>query len=284
MNSKFSFILLAGGFGTSLREHYPNIHKSLIPINNIPSICILLETLLQLDEFIQIIYIICFKRYASSFHKQISKRFYNNYKIKLISVEDNEGSALSCKFFMDHHTIESDNICILNSNIPLLSFYTLSEFINNSIDKTINICVSNLKKNIEDYEKFVNQDDTLFIESHLNLDIENNDFIYCNLFFIKKTILKNSLLNLQKNSYSHEYEIFDIFNYLNLNINNFYIVNSYVANKEFILLKSNDDKNMIEDFFIEKKNAIFITQCYEFWKKFDSLENRIHFLENKFDI
>jgi len=201
-------------------------------------------------------------------------------------VEDNDGSALSIKTVIDQYSnFLQENLCILHSNIPLISIYSLRDFLTECIahSNSVQLCVSNLNKNVDDYDKIIHYNDNYIIESHLNPNLSIFEYIYCNLFYIPKKILIETISTVPKNEYSQGYEIFDIFKSIKEKIK-LYIIHSYIANKEFILLKSYDDKNLIEEIHMEKKNAFFITQCYEFWKKFDSLENRIHIIENKLDI
>jgi bifunctional N-acetylglucosamine-1-phosphate-uridyltransferase/glucosamine-1-phosphate-acetyltransferase GlmU-like protein len=280
MNTKVNFILLAGGYGTQFRNHYPNIHSSLIPIHNNPCICILLETILSLNNLVDTVYIICFQRYASSFHKEISRRFYNEYKIKLVEIEDTNGTAASLQLFLNQTSLLNPNLCILNSNIPLISKMILQDFIMDCYHSSIKLAVSNLKKNVDEYEKVIHSENPI-IESHLNKNIDSFEFIFLNMFFIKQNILQKYINFINSNLYSTKYEIYDIFQYISEYKKELFLIHSYIANKEFILLNSMEDKNYIEDIYSEKKNAIFISSCYELWKKFENLENRISFLENK---
>jgi bifunctional N-acetylglucosamine-1-phosphate-uridyltransferase/glucosamine-1-phosphate-acetyltransferase GlmU-like protein len=278
MNSKFNFIILSGGYGTSFRDLYPNSHKYLIPINNIPVICIILENLLYLSEYIENIYILCFSKYINSYHKEISRRFYNNYKIKIINIHDNEGTAKSLQEFFLNNTLNNDNLCIMNSNIPLISKFTLQDFLIDTNNTQVLILASNLKKNILDYEKIT---DNLLIESHKNVNYIDFKYIFCNLIFIKTYILLEYLYKIEKNNYTLEYEYYDIFKLLNPNYLKLFIINSYIANKECILLKNHEDKDYIQEIHLENKNAAFITQSYHFIKKFESIENRLAFIEKK---
>jgi len=281
MNFKVSVVLLSGGYGTAFRETYPSLHKSLIPIHNTPSICILIETLLQLEDYIDMIYIVCFRRHAVSFHKEISRRFYNNYRLQIVSVEENQGTTVSFQSFLTQQPNVSSNLCILYSNMPLISQYTLREFMSQCKHQNKVIAVSSLKKNVLDYHKIVthhdNEREAFRIISRHDTDLPSFDYIFCNLFFIKTVSLLEGSLNL--NPHSQEYEIFDILP--PCLSDELYIIHSYVAVRECTLLVSTEDKEFIEESYTERKNAFFITQCYQIWKKIESYDHRLHLLEQR---
>lgn len=283
MTTKYSFIILAGGFGTSFQVSYPSVPKSLIPLGHNPSICILLETLLDLQNLLDTIYVIVFDRHLESFKKEINRWFMNKEIIKIISVPDTEGTATSVQHFLDTHPCKNEDLIILYSNMPLIHRSTLKDFMfqcaqENSV---ANILVSKIKNN-KDYEKaIIVEDKATKIVSFLDMDC-SSEYCFLNTLFIKKTLLENLLPLIEPNPLTTEFEINDIVSLLPEG-SDFYVLNPYQANKECILVKKTEDKNFAEEVYLEHRNSHFIHQCYGLWKKCDTFENRLNYIESILD-
>jgi bifunctional N-acetylglucosamine-1-phosphate-uridyltransferase/glucosamine-1-phosphate-acetyltransferase GlmU-like protein len=285
INNNISVIILAGGFGTSLQTYYSNIPKALIPIGHNPCICILLETLIEFDDIISDIHIVIFERYYDLFCKEISRWFYNNKKIKIISINDTQGTAKSIEYIMDNKFDNMNNdILILHSNMPLISKITLKDFIYNYKNKNFKFLslVSKLTNKNEYDKALIIDNDNIKEIVYFKEIVDHSQFEYSflNTILIKKTLLQALIKTITINTLSEEFHIIDIFKNSEIK-SKAYVLNPYIANKECVIIKKNEDKNFAEENYLERRNIMFINQCYSLWKKCEIFENRISFLEKK---
>jgi len=275
MKKKFSIIILAGGFGTSLQILYPSIPKALVPLGHVPSLCIQIETLLELDNLIDNIYVLVFKRHLYSFEKEINRWFYNNEKIKIISLPDCQGTAKSIDFFLQQKDLMNEHIIIIYSNIPLISKFTLKDFLIHCTNQEQDLIaiVAKLKKKKEyDYAIINNNEDLVKINSQ-----DVSEFYFLNVFYIEKKIL-NLIPKIKPDENTKEYNINEIVG-LYEGKKGIYILNPYIANKECIIINKLEDKNFAEEIYLENRNANFIHQCYGLWRQCEQFENRLYYIE-----
>lgn len=283
MKTKLSTILLAGGFGTSFQSIYPSIPKPLIPLGHNPCVCILLETLLQISE-IDNIFVLIFKRHLSNFEKEINRWFFNKKNIFLIPLDDTPGTAKSIEK-MIHHKQLHENVLILYSNMPLLTKSTILDYINHYYENesSMMILVSRLK-NYQNYDHVIIHDDhhvVDIIDKVMQSNTAIPHYCYLNSMIMKLSILLENIKNIDCNSITKEYDIKDIIKIYQSKGISYHLLNSYIANKECIIINKIEDKNYAEEIYMEQRNSIFIYQCYGLWKKCEIFENRLSNLESK---
>jgi choline kinase len=271
MNKKiFSVIILSGGFGTSMRHLYPDIHKSLIPLGHSPMICILIDTIKDLNN-IDDIYILIYEKYLAQFKKEINRWFLNRHNIHIIPQKDPEGTILSMKQFLDLNICKNENLLIFYSNTPLLSKSTVDDFIHNCSLNTEKGCVLVSKlKNRPEYDKLYVKDEMIINE----ID-ELHEYSICNLIYLPKR-----LFIYASTDFKNDCNFLDLIKSSSYQDFNVYIINPYIANKECIIIKKIEDKNFAEEVYTEYRNTLFIHQCYGLWKKCDYFENRLKWIED----
>lgn len=280
MCNNFSVIICAGGFGTSFQSSYPSTPKPLVPLGHNPSICILLETVLELDE-IDTIYILIFKRHLDLFQKEINRWFYDKSNIVLYPLPDTQGTGKSIEHLVNKNKIKSENLIIMYSNMPLISKITLKDMIHcfTSENQSLQCLVSKLK-NKNEYDGTVLLDNEILKEiiPVIETPTSSSDYSFLNIILIKRDLLSQLIPKLCAHKMTGEYYITDIIKNYKKGANVF-IINPYIANKECVIVKKMEDKNFAEEIYMEHRNIMFINQCYGLWKKCEIFENRLQFIE-----
>jgi hypothetical protein len=280
MNHKFNVILLAGGFGTTFQMIYPSVPKALIPLGHNPCICILIETLLELQD-IENIHVLAFERHVDRFKKEINRWFFNHNRITITSLPDTPGTAKSIEYFLTKKMIKSPNILLLHSNMPLISKNTIRDLMAHFLEQGNDIMclVSKLKNTENDTVVLENNETIVRIISGSKDSESSSDFCFLNTMAIKLDVLEKNLPKIVCHPETNEYNITDIVKH-NESKSGIYMLNPYMANKECIMIRKVDDKNFAEETYMEHRNAMFIHQCYGLWKKCEIFENRLQFLES----
>uniref|UniRef100_A0A6C0K5S2 MobA-like NTP transferase domain-containing protein n=1 Tax=viral metagenome TaxID=1070528 RepID=A0A6C0K5S2_9ZZZZ len=285
MKSKCTVFILAGGFGTSFQLLYPSVPKPLVPLGHNPSLCILLETLLELSDHIDHIYILVFERHCEKFKREIFRWFYNDHdRIHLITMPDPQGTAKSIQYALEDlkkkGTMVERHLLLLHSNMPLISKITLADFIQHSLtedsEEPVSVLVSKIK-NLDNERVVVSDEDriTAIVPSP-----HPSPFCYLNTIMIHRVILEHLVDRIEQNTATSEYDIEQIVALYSTGAKMF-CIHPYVANKECIIIRKVDDKNFAEEMYMEHRNNIFIQQCYGLWKKCNVFESRLSFLESK---
>lgn len=284
MKLRCTVFILAGGFGTSFQLLHPSVPKPLIPLGHNPCLCILLETLIELSDLIENIHILVFERHMERFKKEISRWFFHSMdRIHILAMPDTQGTAKSIRYALDQlkNTTER-HILLLHSNMPLISKITLADFIQHSltedVDEPLSVLVSKIK-NQENERVVLSKEDPSRITAIVRAP-HPSAFSFLNTFMIHRSLLEELIDRVETDTVSSEYEIANIVA-LSTTGAKMFCVHPYVANRECIIIRKADDKNFAEEMYMEHRNNIFIQQCYGLWKKCNTFESRLSYLEDK---
>lgn len=257
----------------SIFNFISDLSAGLTPLGYYPSICVLIQTLLELEESINDIHVLVLNQDLEYYKKEISRWFYDSSKI-FIHASQTTGQVHHLKSLLNNKKISlQKEILILYSNIPMISKLTIKDFILNHCQKNLlfSSILSKLK-NIHSFYKTSITTDQKIISFGFDKEL---DYSILNTFLINKKTLEHYIWKLD-----NECEFINLV----MEGSSVYIISPYTANKEFIMIQNIHDKNYAENIYLEKRNMIFIHQCYELWKKYESIEHRLNCLEQKNDL
>lgn len=267
-------------------QDYP---LSLIGLGNTPSICILLEEIVQSINIhsCTTIYIACPHIIMRSFQIELERiyPYYENIKVVETPIDFNMNDTGQLQSVLRKYDIQKTCVLIRHRYFPLLSSSSFSCFFREcSRDTTYAVMCSNtfqshqLEDNMVDLYVIGTTTDlteTSFRSIGLFMD---NRFLYSEPLYLSLDVFFIDTLDFLKQDTNHSF-------YTILNTNTFHeIIVITRRNKiEATRMVSYADKKYIENHYLEKKNLDFLHQAFVLWKQCLELEQKIVKIEEKLD-
>lgn len=220
-----SIIIMAGGLGKRMNSDLPKIlHK----VNNLPMIVRVINQSLLLNP--NNIYIVVGK-YKNIIQETINNYIIDTQKIKYILQEQALGTGHCIMCCIDElKKNENEQILILSGDVPLITYNTLKEFINNN--SIFSLMVQN-KENPYGYGRIVlenNKFDKIVEEKDCNMEEKKINLVNSGIYYMNSRHIINNIDNLTNNNSQKEYYLTDLIKLIKDNEN--IIPNIYIINKE----------------------------------------------------
>lgn len=264
MKKKTHFIVLAAG----LQESSLLIPKSLVPLGHHPMVCILVETLLEIENVE--VHLLVSSVHETLFGREM-KRWFPRHEIHVFGSEGVTTSESLFAFLQKNKEWENDHPChIVQSNFPLLSRSALEHFLHVSTSSPSAVLGVNKTRWNEDrvLRNVVVQEG--YVTAIEDSSFNQVGFLACSKF--STGTLRQHLPTTKK-----YHEIIS-----RVEEKPFLVkLQSYPIELDSIGIRTSGDKTFAEHKFMEKEHADFLTQCYCIWKECRSMEARIVKLENQ---
>lgn len=238
---------------------------SQIPLGNNPSICVLIETLLEISSKIIIFTLISNK----TLQKEIIRWFQHSF-ITIQYIESYDKLYESYNEYILNHNY--DPILIMNCRYPLISNNIIKEFLEFHNDENISLLISKMD----------------IPEDHYRIKIDDNSKLICippfssNYLFnsldfkcIHECFIINSNFKFKENNF------LEMINGLDINNIRLHEIPLYIGRKELICIRNKDEYQYAEEIYTQKRNFIFINQCYNILQKCETFDKRLDLLEKK---
>jgi len=265
MKKEIRFIIMAGGF----QESSLLIPHALVPLGHHPMICILVKTILSLDQDITI-HVIASLPHQALFEREM-KRWYPSAVIEVFGATGSTPSASLHQFLFAKQWDPEVSCYILQSNAPLLSLGTLDHFLRVSAKASSAVAGIPRTKWNEDrglHHLVINE------EEGRVLAIEKTPFTDVGFLSVAKFPTRLLLEHLPVCASYHEMVA-------RLEEKPVLVrVPSFPVELDSLQIRSPADKTFVEHKFMEKQHADYLTQCYCIWKECRNLEARIEALES----
>jgi bifunctional N-acetylglucosamine-1-phosphate-uridyltransferase/glucosamine-1-phosphate-acetyltransferase GlmU-like protein len=168
-------IILAAGRGERMRSAFP-YPKALVPINGIPMIVRLLQTLLGSRLIIENILIVVRPEEEALFREEMSRYFPRARRLRWVVQQpcDGYGTASGVQAVLRSGEPLADRVMIMNSDTPFLSAGSLEKMAS-STDATTDLCVGSVFVEGRGYGRVVRSGDTVRIVEQKEIDILPED-------------------------------------------------------------------------------------------------------------
>ena len=217
--------IMAGGEGKRMNSDIP---KVLHNFNNIPILVRIIKESLELNPYK---IIIITGKYDNLIKLSIKQYFNDNiFDIFQFVIQKNPcgtGDAIKCT--LDFYN-DTDDILILNGDMPLIKSDILHNFINGN--NNVKILIADIKDSYG-YGRIIYDNNNRFIEikedKDCNLVEKNIKIINSGIYYFKGNILKEYIPLIKNINAQNEYYLTDIFKLL---INNSINVTTFLINNE----------------------------------------------------
>ena len=266
MRKEIRFMILAGGF----QESSLLIPHALIPLGHHPMICILLKTILSLDQDTTI-HVIASLPHQALLEREM-KRWFPTEPIEVFGSTGSTPSESLVQFLSAKKWDPEASCHVLQSNAPLVSHATLDHFLRASTKASSAVAGIPKTKWNEDrgLHNLVVGDDGDCVHA-----IEKTPFTDVGFLSVAKYPAGVLLEHLPGCASYHE--VVARLEKKPLLVR----VPSFPVELDSLQIRSPADKTFVEHKFMEKQHADYLTQCYCIWKECRNMEARIQALESQ---
>ena len=209
-------IILAGGLGRNMDSNYPQV---LFKVRNLPMIVKPINHAIRLQS--ELILIVVNKETELLIKKIVKKNFPRHSFFYVVQdVPQGTGHAIQCclPYLQEFDPLE--RILILNGDMPLLSFYTIYNFIkwnNPASSRILSIKLDNKEK---DNFARVFRNETLkfkYIKEHDECTDEEkkNPYVNVGVYLLENQDIQKNINKMTTNNKLKEYFITDLINHIN---------------------------------------------------------------------
>ena len=236
------------------------VFHPLVTLAHNPCLSILIETVLSVPDIEEIHVLVCPEHRVMA-QAEVNRRFSE----AAVRIHADGWSPLLCSFQ------ENDSVLIVQAEFPLLSRITLLDLVRQEPQDKAFFLGSRLRNHAL-YTALETDKDRRVLGFRLYPD-NDQEGTTCFLGAVVAPIrLFLSVLALLEE---------DSENIVAVAPSTVFWISPGVASKECAVLRGAEDKNYLEEIYMENRNADFIYQFYTLWKRCSSIESRLESLEEK---
>ena len=264
MKKELLFIILAGGYQDSSLL----MPQALVPLGHHPMICILLKTILGLDQEIKV-HIIASLSHKGLFEKEM-KRWFPLDRVEIFGSTGSTTSSSLVQFLSKQDWTPEQSFYVLQSNAPFLSHATLEHFLHVSAD--VPSAVLGISKT-----KW-NEDRGLHPMVVREGRVETiGQGVWTEMGFLGASKFSMGMASTSLFSCSKYHDMVALLEEKPL----FVRIASFPAELDSIQIRTTGDKTFAEHKFMERQHADYLTQCYCIWKECKTMDERLFKIEQQ---